>query len=118
MTVKYTLGAATISKKEKARQRCLDCRVNVIEIGEYYMLRPELWEKKLGLTWTDNLCIGCLEKRLDRRVSIDDMCAFPIYPWTAPTSERLLDRCGMEKVTLRSGRVVWMDYPVIFTHAE
>lgn len=96
-----TLGAAIISKKERARQRCLDCKVNVIEIGEYYMLKPELWEKKLGLTWTDNLCIGCLEKRLGRRVSIDDMGSFPIYPWTAPTSERLLDRYAGDAVIRR-----------------
>jgi hypothetical protein len=27
------------------------------------MLKPEIWEGQLKLGWSDNLCIGCLEKR-------------------------------------------------------
>ena len=41
--------------------------------GEFYMLKQDLWEKKLKLGLNDNLCIGCLEARLGRRVTIGDM---------------------------------------------
>jgi hypothetical protein len=61
-------GSAAISKKELERHRCLDCGVNVIKAGEYYMLIPQIWEGQLGLGWHDNLCLGCVEKRLGRRL--------------------------------------------------
>jgi hypothetical protein len=48
--------------------KCNDCGVNVIRAGEYYMLSPEIWEDKLHLKWDDNLCIGCLEARLGRKL--------------------------------------------------
>src|SRR5262245_29613061 len=41
---------------------CNDCSVNVLEIGDWYLARPEIWENELGLGWGDNLCIACLEK--------------------------------------------------------
>jgi hypothetical protein len=33
--------------RELARHKCKDCGVNVIKIGEYYMVSPQLWEDKL-----------------------------------------------------------------------
>jgi hypothetical protein len=63
MTVRRNLPAT-----ELARHACKDCGVNVIEIGEYYMVSPRLWEDKFHLTWTDNFCIGCLEARLGRKL--------------------------------------------------
>ena len=50
-----------MSRREIARHVCKDCPANVIEIGEYYLVSPQLWEDKLHLKWDDNLCIGCLE---------------------------------------------------------
>jgi hypothetical protein len=93
------LGLPTISKKELARHKCNDCGVNVIEIGEYYMLNPQIWEDHLGLEWSDNLCIGCLEKRLGRKVGplFIEFCSIPNYKWIKPPSDRLLDRYGFEK---------------------
>jgi hypothetical protein len=47
---------------------CNDCGVNCLEIGDWYLAKSEIWEKALGLGWSDNLCIACLEKRLGRRL--------------------------------------------------
>jgi hypothetical protein len=82
----------TLSKKALAHYRCNDCSVNVVTAGEFYMLHPEIWEDQLGLGWDDNLCIGCLEKRLGRKVSLLDMVSFPRYPWMKPSSLRLMHR--------------------------
>ena len=46
------------------RYPCNDCGVDVLEIGDWYMAR-KIWDE-LGLGWTDNLCLACLEKRLGR----------------------------------------------------
>jgi hypothetical protein len=92
------LGTKTISAKELARPCCNDCGVNVITSGEYYMLKPAIWEEELGLGWTDNLCIGCVEKRLGRRLKPllegDDFMLLPDYEWLKqyPPSARLWDR--------------------------
>jgi hypothetical protein len=44
------------------RMNCLGCGVNVVAIGDYYMVNRSVWNR-LGLSWLDNLCIPCLEKR-------------------------------------------------------
>jgi hypothetical protein len=82
----------TLSKKELARYRCNDCSINVVTAGEFYMLKGEIWEGQLGLGLHDNLCIGCLEKRLGRKVSLRDMGSLQSYPWTKPPSVRLEHR--------------------------
>jgi hypothetical protein len=63
----------------EALYRCNDCGIDVVEAGEFYMLRREIWEGELGLLMSDNLCIGCLEKRLGRKVSLTDMGSIPNY---------------------------------------
>lgn len=55
------------SKEDIARFKCLDCGVNVIEIGDWYMCPPETWGG-LGLGWEYNLCIACLEARFGRKL--------------------------------------------------
>jgi hypothetical protein len=83
------------------RQACNDCGVNVIEAGEYYMVKPEIWEEKLKLGWHDNLCIGCLEAGLGHRLSLRDFICFPDYDWLRALaydySGRLADRYGLEQ---------------------
>ena len=76
--------------------RCNDCRVDIVKLGEFYMLNPEIWEGELGLGWDDNLCIGCLEKRLGRQVGpmlgrgfTRDFMQPPNYPWLIGWSDRL-----------------------------
>lgn len=89
-----------LSRRELARHTCKDCGVNVIEIGEYYMVNPAIW-KKVGLTWTDNLCIGCLEARLGRTLGTlfcGDWCTSPENPGGFENSERYARRALGEKV--------------------
>jgi hypothetical protein len=72
--------------KELARQTCNDCGVNVIEIGAYYMLNPDVWERQLGLGWTDNLCVGSVRYVRLSPLSVD-----------APASDRMADQLGFER---------------------
>jgi hypothetical protein len=99
----------TTKAKTKCRQplpaavrdeyKCNDCGVNVLVTGEFCMVHPDIWEDQLGLGWDDNLCIGCIEARLGRRLKglCPDFMSFPSYPWMYPTSERLMDRYGFIK---------------------
>jgi hypothetical protein len=86
-----------LSPERLERYACNDCEVNVAAVGEFYMLDPKIWSGRLGLGWDDNLCIGCLERRLGRKISARDMSSFPSYDWMAPASERLMDRLGFKR---------------------
>jgi hypothetical protein len=91
---------ATATHEPNARTKrqylCNDCGVDVIAAGEWYMAHPKVWEGELGSGWTDNLCIGCLEQRLGRRVTLfEDIGPASDRPseWKH-ISDRLLDRFG------------------------
>ena len=60
--------------------KCNDCGLNVIRAGEYYMVSPQIWDDWLHLEWNDNLCIGCLESRLGRKLTILDFIVVPHNP--------------------------------------
>ena len=80
------------SRRVIARNRCKDCGVNVIEIGDYTgPLQLEIWEGLFGLGWHDNLCIACIEKRLGRELTLADFVSFA-YVEGYPPSETLLAR--------------------------
>lgn len=80
------------------RHRCKDCGLNVIKAGEYYMVNSAIWEKQLGLTWSDNLCIGCLESRLGRKLKgLGDFGTLPKNPGGYENSERYQRRLMGEK---------------------
>ena len=73
---------------------CVDCNVNTLHNGEYYMLRDEVWEAT-GLS-SGMLCVGCAEHRLGRRLRACDFADALInvpggVPWN-PQSVRLLNR--------------------------
>jgi hypothetical protein len=55
-----------LTQKSIAKAKCLDCGVNVIEAGDWYMCDHSLWIGELDLGRRDNLCFDCLEERLDR----------------------------------------------------
>jgi len=38
-----------LSPRQIARWRCNDCGVNVIEAGDYCVLRPRIWRDTFGL---------------------------------------------------------------------
>jgi len=70
---------------------CLDCGVDTYEINEYYTVHDELWllchPEDYGM-----LCIGCLEKRLGRRLDYRDFIDAPINNGFFEQSERLRER--------------------------
>jgi len=85
-------------------QLCTDCRIDTTpctgrrgcrHIGrwEYYMVRPAVW-RRAG-AGRGFLCIGCLERRLGRRLRPADFTDAPVNNpadrWATP---RLADRLG------------------------
>lgn len=69
---------------------CKDCHVNTLENNEYYMVHDKIWIKakmKKGM-----LCIGCIEKRLKRKLTTNDFTEYPINKDFLPKSKRLLNR--------------------------
>jgi hypothetical protein len=45
---------------------CMDCGVDTHKIGEYYMVKDDVWES--AVSGRALLCVGCLETRLGRRL--------------------------------------------------
>ena len=93
--------AATEADQER-RSHCLDCGGSTV--GELYMLHDQLWAET-GLGPDDGfLCIGCVEKRLGRRLKPDDFTGAPCNtgtgPWGDLRSERLRSRVmGLEEAS-------------------
>jgi hypothetical protein len=73
---------------------CLDCDIDTSAAGEYYMLRDEVWLEANPLRH-GMLCVGCVEERLERRLTPVDFSDAPVNRQpNYMTSERLLDRLG------------------------
>lgn len=56
---------------------CRYCQVSTMKIGDYYMLRDDIWKQvnldKLGRPVVGGmLCITCVEKKLCRKLTRDD----------------------------------------------
>ena len=81
-----------LSKEKLAHFRCNDCGINVVDIGDWYMATPEIWNEQLGLGWNDNLCIACLEQRLGRRVRRGDIGPASSMHFVDDISDRVADR--------------------------
>ncbi len=70
---------------------CRDCGVNTFEISEYYMVHDELWPTVLG--GREFLCLGCLEVRLNRRLTTEDFPDAPVNrAGLFPISDRMKNR--------------------------
>ena len=71
--------------------RCLDCRKDTAKLDEYYMVRHDVWQaanpKIKGM-----LCIGCLEKRLKRKLDQPDFmwCDLNLMNLEIPQGSRRL----------------------------
>jgi hypothetical protein len=50
---------------------CLDCKVDTGKISEHYFVTTNLWMALVGSN-KGMLCIGCLEKRLGRKLQLCD----------------------------------------------
>jgi hypothetical protein len=70
---------------------CLDCQVDTLEIREYYMLRGDVWFKA-NPAGRGMLCVGCVERRLGRRLVPADFTDAPVNYDLADKSLRLLER--------------------------
>jgi hypothetical protein len=88
---------------------CLDCSIDTVPLGggrEYYEVWDVLWHRAggSGTGQSDNgpgglfLCIGCLEKRLGRRLVPGDFKPSPANTPSAWLSDRLNDRLGRRPV--------------------
>ena len=72
--------------------RCLDCRVDTDAIEEYYMVRDPIWQQA-NPDVDGHLCVGCLEQRLDRKLSASDFADVGVNDSTEiPRSARLTAR--------------------------
>jgi hypothetical protein len=79
---------------------CADCRVDVGKIGEWYMVKDDIFEQ----AWPEYsavpyghaiLCVGCLERRLGRtltRHDFTDALVNDIFGDYKDFSDRLLNR--------------------------
>jgi hypothetical protein len=58
---------------------CIDCGVDTYAIHEYYMVHDGVWQDA-GMVKYDGamLCVGCLERRLGRRLADSDFTDYPI----------------------------------------
>jgi hypothetical protein len=71
---------------------CFTCGRNTSEMGEYYVVRQNLW-KAYGVEGM--LCIGCFETRLGRRLTPAEFIVCDVNKNNDEyKSERLLDRLG------------------------
>jgi hypothetical protein len=81
--------------------RCADCSIGTYTIGEWYMVRDEVWEEAWAgrrkpwhaLDGQGILCIGCLEKRIGRTLMAWDFKYVQVNdPNDGSISDRLWDR--------------------------
>jgi hypothetical protein len=69
---------------------CVDCGVDTLDVGEFYMVRADVWPlDPLG----GMLCVGCLERRIGRRLVPADFTDCPLNR-ARGSSERLRSRLG------------------------
>jgi hypothetical protein len=69
---------------------CVDCRWDTINLGEWYMVRDDVWEQACRREPKPAyLCIGCLEERLSRTLTPDDFIDAPVND---PTDKRSSSR--------------------------
>jgi hypothetical protein len=62
------------------RTRCADCNIGTITLGEWYMVRDDVWQHAWAgrlKRWREApgqqvLCVGCLEQRIGRKLDRND----------------------------------------------
>lgn len=75
---------------------CLDCEMNLFL--EWFTVHDDVWSQTGLARHGGCLCIGCVERRIGRRLTADD---FPATENNRPDemlSDRLLNRLGMQLV--------------------
>lgn len=83
-----------MSHKIKKKFRCLDCGQDTGEMGEFYFVNTDIWMKAVG-SKEGMLCIGCLETRINRKLTPFDFTGASINsPKFGIKSLRLMNRLG------------------------
>lgn len=71
---------------------CVDCDINTVTIGEYYMVNEHVWTQTGMGPYDGMLCISCLEKRIKRQLTSEDFSDYPVNTINLFRSELLLSR--------------------------
>ena len=78
--------------EESESYYCMDCGVDILEIKEFYMIHDELWAQ-INPQLEGLLCIGCVEKRLGRKLKPEDFLPYKTNSYLiVPQSNRLKSR--------------------------
>lgn len=56
---------------------CMDCAIDTLETGEYYMLIKRIWNR-IHDSYDGMLCIGCVEQRIGRELRPADFARCPL----------------------------------------
>ena len=75
----------------RASFHCLDCGVDTLANGEWYMLRDDVWLEANPVD-DGKLCVGCVEERLGRKLGRENFTDAPIN--SSGWSPRLRARIG------------------------
>lgn len=77
--------------KSKTKWNCVDCTENTKL--EHYFVHSSVWFAEAGMPEYGMLCIGCLEKRINRKLTSGDFTdAYINDPRKFSKSTRLVDR--------------------------
>lgn len=78
--------------KSRKKFLCLDCKVDTGKIGEHYFINTDTWLSVVG-SKIGMLCVGCLEARLSRQLTVEDFPNVTINNVKYERkSQRLMDR--------------------------
>lgn len=81
--------------KSKRKWNCVDCNENTKL--EHYFTNAEVWFNEAKMPETGMLCIGCLEKRINRTLNKNDFTSAHINnPRRYAMTTRLADRITRE----------------------
>jgi len=77
---------------------CLDCNINTVTSGEYYMVHNHVWSQTGIGPYDGMLCIICLEKRIGRKLTSQDFTDYPVNANTKKKSQLLLLRMNNGRI--------------------
>ena len=90
-----------IGQESRAKGWCVDCHASIRD--EFYMVHDSVWRKARMGEFAGFLCVGCLEKRIGRRLRPADFTDCPMNKpdftyrdgRPVPKSHRLRNRLGI-----------------------
>lgn len=85
---------ASVKQEEAPEFICMDCKMDVGDKSELFAVHKGLWYKVVkGEDRNKDLCVGCLEERIGRRLRPEDFPDWPINTdYLLFRSHRLIDR--------------------------